>query len=168
MRRAAASSLLIAFAALAGCKAAPAPLTDADKTAAMRSDSAWSAAIAATDMAGMTSRYAPDAMLMAPDMQTFQGTQQIHQFYQGMTSVKVNLQLTQETADGSGDFMYTTGRYHYQQMPSGPSEDGKYLEVWKRGADGKWMLAAQTWSRNAPPAPMPAAPPAKPARRGAK
>jgi len=169
MRRAAASSLLIAFAALAGCKAAPAPLTGADKSAAMQSDSAYSAAVAAGDMAGMTGRYAPDAMLMPPDMQTFQGTQQIHQFYQGMTSVKVNLQLTQETADGSGDFMYTTGRYHYQQMPSGPSEDGKYLEVWKRGADGKWMLAAQTWSANTPPAPTtPAAPAKPPARRGAK
>jgi len=171
MRRTAAASLSIALAALAGCKAAPAPLTDADRGAAMHSDSAYSTAIAAGDMAAMTARYAPDAMLMPPGMPTFQGAQQIHQFYQGMMGAKVSLQLTQQTADGAGDFMYTTGKYHYQQLPAetGPSEDGKYLEVWRRGPDGKWMLAAQSWSANTPPAPMPAPAPAKPAaRRGAR
>jgi len=171
MRRPTTVTMLCAIATLAACKAAPSPLTDADRGAAMHSDSAYSTAIAAGDMAGMTGRYAPDAMLLPPSMQMFKGAQQIDAFYKGMTSAKVSLQLTQETADGSGDFMYTTGRYHYQQLPAptGPSEDGKYLEVWRRGQDGKWMVVAQTWNANTPPAPPPAAAPAKPAaRRGTR
>ncbi|HXY19868.1 MAG TPA: DUF4440 domain-containing protein [Gemmatimonadales bacterium] len=170
MRRSAAHACLTALAALAACKAAPAPLADADKLAARQMDSSWSAAVAAGDTAGMTAMYAPDAMVQPPNMPAVHGMQAIRGFYKAMTSVKVNIQLAQETADGAGDFMYTTGRYHYQQMPAetGPSEDGKYLEVFRRGADGKWMLVAESWSANAPTAPAPAAPAAKPARHGAK
>jgi ketosteroid isomerase-like protein len=158
---------MIAFAALAGCKSAPAPLTDADRAMARQMDSAYAAAAGAGNVDGMMAGYAPDAMVMPPSMPMAHGTDQIRQLWKGMTSVKVSLQLTQETADGAGDFMYTTGKYHYQELPAGTgaSEDGKYLEVFHRGADGKWMLVADTWSPNAPPAPMAMAPaaPAKPA-----
>ncbi|HTT66885.1 MAG TPA: DUF4440 domain-containing protein [Gemmatimonadales bacterium] len=172
MRRVAAGACLLTFAVLGGCKSAPAPLTAADHAAAQAMDSAYSAAVAVGDVAGMTAGYSPDAMVQPPSMPMVKGMQAIRQFYQAMSSVKVTIQLTQETADGSGDFMYTTGRYHYQQMPAetGPSEDGKYLEVFRRGADGKWMLVAESWSPNAPPAPMApaAAAPAKPAAHRAK
>jgi len=156
---------MIAFAALAGCKSAPAPLTDADRATARRMDSAFTAAVSAGDAEGMTAGYAPDAMVLPPSMPMFRGTDQIRQLWKGMTSVKVSLRLTQETADGAGDFMYTTGKYHYQELPAetGAAEDGKYLEVFHRGADGKWMLVADTWSSNAPPAAMAPAAPTKPA-----
>ena len=158
---------MIAFAALAGCKSAPAPLTDADRAMARQMDSAYAAAAGAGNVDGMMAGYAPDAMVMPPSMPMAHGTDQIRQLWKGMTSVKVSLQLTQETADGAGDFMYTTGKYHYQELAAGTgaAEDGKYLEVFHRGADGKWMLVADTWSPNAPPAPMAMAPaaPAKPA-----
>ncbi len=167
MRRAAAGTLMIAFAALAGCKSAPAPLTAADRAMAHTMDSAFTMAVAAGDADAMTAGYAPDAMVLPPSMPMARGTDQIRQLWKGMTGVKVALQLTQETADGAGDFMYTTGKYHYQQLPAetGASEDGKYLEVFRRGTDGKWMLVADAWSPNAPPAPMAPAAPVKPAAR---
>ncbi len=134
---------------------------------ARQMDSAYAAAAGAGNVDGMMAGYAPDAMVMPPSMPMAHGTDQIRQLWKGMTSVKVSLQLTQETADGAGDFMYTTGKYHYQELAAGTgaAEDGKYLEVFHRGADGKWMLVADTWSPNAPPAPMAMAPaaPAKPA-----
>ena len=162
MRSAAAGTLWIALAALAGCKAAPAPLTDADRAKASQIDSAFAAAFAAGDVAGMTAAYAPDAMLLPPNMPMAKGTDQIHTWMQAMASQKGTIQLTQESADGAGDFMYTTGRYHIQMLPAEPgaSEDGKYLQVFRRGTDGKWMLAAEGWSANAPATPMA---PAKPA-----
>ena len=165
MRRAAAALCLVVYAALGGCKPAPAALTAADRTAAHAMDSAWSAGVAAGDMSAMMAGYASDAIVQPPSMPAMRGTDAIRQFYQAMTSVKVTIALAQETADGAGDFMYTTGRYHYQQMPAGPSEDGKYLEVFRRGADGKWTLVAESWSPNAPAAPAPAAKPAAPPAR---
>lgn len=156
---------MIAFAALGGCKSAPTPLTDADRAMARQMDSAYAAAVGAGNVEGMMAGYAPDAMVMPPSMPMARGTDQIRQLWKGMTSVKVSLQLTQETADGAGDFMYTTGKYHYQELPAetGASENGKVLEVFHRGTDGKWMLVAESWSPNAPPAPMAPAAPAKPA-----
>jgi len=156
---------MIAFVALAGCKSAPAPLTDADRAAASQRDSAYAVAAGSGNVEGMMANYAPDAMVMPPSMPMARGTDQIRQLWKGMTSVKVSLQLTQETADGAGDFMYTTGKYHYQELPAetGASENGKYLEVFHRGADAKWMLVAESWSPNAAPAPMAPAAPPKPA-----
>ncbi|MGD0993591.1 MAG: DUF4440 domain-containing protein [Gemmatimonadales bacterium] len=165
MRRIGAGSLLLAFVALGGCKSAPAPLTDADMTAARQMTAAMSAATASGNLDSLVAPYAADAMIMPPGMPMVKGADQIRQFYKGMTSVKVNLQLTQETADGSGNFMYTSGKYHYQELPpSTASEDGKYLLVFRRGADANWKVAAESWSANAPPAPPPA--PVKPAAKG--
>jgi len=164
--RATASLLLLTLAALAGCKSAPAPLTDADRATARQMDSAYAAAASAGNVEGMMVGYAPDAMVMPPNMPMAHGTDQIRQLWQGMASQKGTLQLTQETADGAGDFMFTTGKYHYQMLPadSAPADDGKYLVVYHRGADGKWMIVADSWSSNA--APPPPAPPAKPAATG--
>lgn len=162
MRRAAAASLWIAFAALAGCKSAPAPLTDADRAMARGMDSSMVVATNAGSAEGALSGYAPDAMVLPPSMPMARGTDQIRRLWQGMMAAKGTLQLSQSTADGAGDFMYTTGVYHYQMPPAegGPFEDGKYLEVFRRGADGKWMVVAYSWSPNAPPATAAAATPA--------
>ena len=165
MRSATASLLLLTLAALGGCKSAPVPLTDADRATARQIDSAFAAATNAGSVEGMMAGYAADAMVMPPNMPMARGTDQIRSLWTGMTSQKGTLQLIQETADGAGDFMYTTGRYRYQMPPAGTSagaaEDGKYLLVYRRGADGKWMVVADTWSPNAAPAAP--APPTKPA-----
>ena len=162
MHRIGAGTLVLAVAALGGCRSAPAPLTEADKAAAQTMTTAMSTAAGVGDVTAMVAPYAPDAMLMPPAMPPMHGVDQIRQFYQGMMSVKVNLKLTQQTADGSGDFMYTSGTYHYQEQPPATgTEDGKYLMVFKRGADGNFKIVAESWSPNAPPAPAPQ--PAKPA-----
>ncbi len=175
MRRATTGIVLVAFAALGGCKTAPAPLTDADRAMAHGMDSTFAAAATAGNVEGMMPGYAPDAMVLPPDMPMARGTDQIHSLYRGMLgAMKASLTIKQETADGAGDFMYTSGSYHIQPMPegSGPAEDGKYLEVFRRGADGKWMVVADSWSPNAPaasaPAAAPAAPAKNPARRGTR
>jgi len=164
MRRLGAASLLLVFAALSGCRSAPPPLTDADMAAARQMTTALGAASGSSDVEAMVAPYAADAMLMPPMMPLVKGTDQIRQFYKGMMGVKVSLQLTQETADGAGDFMYTSGKYRYQEQPPATgTEDGKYLLVFRRGADAKWKILAESWSANAPPAPP--APPAKPAAK---
>ena len=164
MRSTSTGALLIALAALAACKPAATPLTDADRAAARGMDSAYAVASNAGNVDGMMAGYAPDAMVLPPNMPMAHGTDQIRRMSTGMAAVKGTLQLTQETADGAGDFMYTTGKYHYQmpEAAGGAFEDGKYLEVFHRGADGKWMVVADSWSANS--APAAAAPaPAKPA-----
>ncbi len=168
MRRIAGVLCTLTLAALGACQSAPKPLTDADKAMAHSMDSAYTAAVAAGDTAKMMAGYAPDVIIQGPGMPAMRGLNQIRAAMNSMGG-KYTLQLMQETADGMGDFMYTTGKYHYQGAATaagpGPTEDGKYLEVFRRGPDGNWKLVAQSWNANAAPQP-PAPAPATPARRG--
>ena len=171
MHRIAVVSCTLTLAALGACQSAPKPLTDADKAMAHSIDSAYSAAVAAGDTAKMLAGYAPDAILQGPGMPAMRGLDQIRAAMKNMGG-GYTLQITQETADGMGDLMYTTGRYHYQGKATaagpGATEDGKYLEVFRRRADGQWKLAAESWNADAAPQPPAPAPAAKPARRGRK
>jgi ketosteroid isomerase-like protein len=160
MRVTAAGFVGLAFAALGGCQSGPKPLTAADRAMASTMDSSFAAAATAGNVDGMMASYAPDAMVMPPETPMAHGTEQIRGLWSGMMgAMKVSLTLTQETADGAGDFMYTSGKYHLVPQPEGsaPAVDGKYLEVFHRGADGKWMVVADSWNPDTPPpAPAPA------------
>src|SRR5512135_1490198 len=107
MRRVAGVSCTLILAALGACQSAPKPLTDADRAMAHSMDSAYTAAIAAGDMTGMLAGYAPDMIMQGPGMPALRGLDQIRAAMKDMGG-KYTLQLAQETADGMGDFMYTT------------------------------------------------------------
>jgi ketosteroid isomerase-like protein len=58
----------------------------------------------------------------------------------------------------SGDLGYSQGTYDLTfNDPSGkPMTDrGKYLEVWKKQADGSWKCAVDTFNSDLPAAPPP-------------
>ena len=53
----------------------------------------------------------------------------------------------------SGDMAYVSGTYEFTMNgPSGKeiSDRGKYLEVWKKQADGKWKCEADIWNSDVP------------------
>ena len=53
---------------------------------------------------------------------------------------------------------YSVGTYRLTLTPKKagakalPTEEGKYLEVLKKQADGSWKILHDMWSPNAPPA----------------
>jgi hypothetical protein len=57
-----------------------------------------------------------------------------------------------------------------QSLNSAPvTEQGKYVEVWKKQADGKWKVVADIFNTDAPAsAPAPAPTPAKKTKHQAK
>ncbi|MGH7983124.1 MAG: YybH family protein, partial [Candidatus Udaeobacter sp.] len=53
----------------------------------------------------------------------------------------------------SGDLAYTTGTYELTMNDASgkPINDrGKYVEVWKKQADGKWKVVADIWNSDLP------------------
>lgn len=53
----------------------------------------------------------------------------------------------------SGDLAYSSGTYEVKfNDPSGkPGNDrGKYLQVWKKQADGSWKCVMDTWNSDLP------------------
>jgi ketosteroid isomerase-like protein len=169
MRTLTKAALGAAAIALAACKGAPAPLSDADRAAILASDSAFAAAVNAGSVDGMTAGYTADAVVLPADMPEARGTDAIRQLFTGLNSAgRYTFQTTSTGIDGAGDIAWHTGTYHLELTPADatqpkpPAEDGKWLVVLRRQADGSWKTVADQWNRNSP---APAPPAAAPARR---
>ncbi len=67
------------------------------------------------------------------------------------------IELTTTAVEGRGDLAYAVGAYRATMTPKKagakplPTEEGKYLEVLKKQADGSWKIVYDMWSANAPP-----------------
>ncbi len=65
------------------------------------------------------------------------------------------IELTTESMEGRGDLAYLVGTYRMTLTPKKagakalPTEEGKYLEVVKKQADGSWKIVYDMWSPNA-------------------
>lgn len=163
---------LVAGAALlsvAACRTAPLPLSESDRAAARSTDSAFAAAATAGQLDGIMAAYAPGAIVMPPGMGMAAGHAAVRELFGPMLAAgRMRLELTTGTIDGAGDVMYATGSYVLQALPSDttqpmpPAEHGKYLEVFRKQADGSWKMVRDAWSPDAsPPAPAPPAPRAR-------
>lgn len=155
--------------ALAACKGAPAPLTDADRAAILANDSSFVAAVNAGSVDGMMAGYTADAAVLPADMPEARGADAIRQLWTGLNGAgRYTFSTTSTGVDGAGDLAWHTGTYHLSLMPADttqprpPAEDGKYLEVLRKQSDGSWKVVADQWNRNSP---VPAPPAAAPARR---
>lgn len=158
------SPLALALLASTACQSAPQPLSPADETAIRGVNAAFVTAANAGSVEDLMALHAPDGTVMPPDMPPASGTDAVRQLWTGMMSqMRVTLTLTPVRIDGRGDLAYVRGSYHIvstmkdSTQASPPPEDGKYLDVLQRQADGSWKYVVGSWSSNAaPPAPAPA------------
>ena len=152
---------------LAACGAPP--LSQADQDAVRAVQSAFTAAVNADNVDGMTAVYAGDATIQPPNMAGVAGTQAIHKLWADLSApAKASFAAQVTKVAGAGDVAYMTGTYHISwtmrdaTKAAPPPEDGKWTNVLWRQPDKSWKVVATTWNSNAP-APPPA--PARPARR---
>lgn len=149
---------------LAACK--PQPLSQADQDAVRAVNAAFTAAVNADNLSGMSAVFADDATLNANNMPPAVGAAAVRQTWKALhDSASAKLTTTVTKVDGEGDLAYTTGTYHLVLTMRSthadlPAEDGKFVTVAKRQSDGSWKWVVDTWNANAMPA-MPAPPPAR-------
>ena len=116
----------------------------ADEATLRKLDAEWSKAAGAMDLDKTASYYSDDALVLPPNMPTIQGKQGARAMWQGMFSVPGfggGWKAAKVEVARSGDLAYVTGTYELSESgPTGkPKTDkGKYLEVWKKQADGNW------------------------------
>ena len=100
--------------------------------------------------------YAEDAVLLPPNAPMIVGGEAIRGFWQTVLDAGVS-DVTLETTrlGASGDLAYGVGRYTLTAplAEGGRAEDdGKYLVVFRRQADGAWKAIADMFGSNRRPA----------------
>ena len=158
--------LLLAFSA-ACQKETGADTRAADEATLKNLDAEWSKAAGTTkDLDKTVSYYSDDALVMPPNIPTLTGKEPIRALWKSMLEAPGfggGWKATKVEVSKSGDFGYVTGSYELTERDDSgkPMTDkGKFLEVWKKQADGSWKCVADMFSSD-----LPSAPPASDAKK---
>jgi len=95
--------------------------------------------------------YAPDAVVLPANQPAVSGHAAIGDFLRAFPPM-TSFQTEKVDMGGNGDLAYVYGRYHLEmETPDGPvADDGKYIEIWKRQADGGWKIAYDIFNTDLP------------------
>jgi ketosteroid isomerase-like protein len=148
---------------------APAGLADADAAAIRASVDAFARDVIAKNFASASSLYADNAVFNPPNEPAINGRAAILAWMEKFPPVSAFTVKTEEV-EGRGDLAYVRGTYTMTFTPPGApapiTDEGKFLEVRRKQADGRWLIATDMFNSNlaAPtlPAPSPLASPVAP------
>jgi uncharacterized protein (TIGR02246 family) len=137
----------------AACTSAPAGMAGTDADAIRAQGQVWHDAANANDWAALMAVYIEDAVFMPPNHPTVRGHEEIQAFLGGLPP-DTRMQLEMAEIDGFGDLAYARGTYRMHLPVPGmdePHEDrGKYIEIWRRGADGVWRISRDIFNSDLP------------------
>jgi len=128
----------------------------ADEATLKNLDAEWSKAAGAKDVDKTASYYSDDALVLPPNMPAINGKQGARAMWQGMFSVPGfggGWKVSKVEVARSGDLAYVTGTYELSETDAKgkPMTDkGKYLEVWKKQADGTWKCVVDMFNSDLP------------------
>ena len=148
------------LSALTGCTQAAPDTREAEEKTLREADAQWSKTAGAKDLDGTVAFYTDDAVVMPGDGPVAKTKQAIRAVWAPMLTpdVSVSWQVSQAEVARSGDVGYARGVYQLVMKDAAgksTTEVGKFLEVWKKQADGKWKCAVDSFSADAPPPPVP-------------
>jgi ketosteroid isomerase-like protein len=103
------------------------------------------------DLAVMTANYAEDAVILPQNGPMVKGKENINEMFKEMAAMMDNFSFTKTDLDASENLAYELGTY--TGSFGGVPDNGKYLTVWKKQTDGKWMIAADIFNTSLPIAP---------------
>src|SRR5438552_15007918 len=126
-------------------------------------DAKWSKDAGAKDVDKTVSYYAEEAVVMPPNASSATTKEAIRSAWKEMLTspgAAINWKATKVEVAKAGDLAYVSGTYEQTMTdPSGkPAKDrGKYVEIFKKQADGTWKVVADIWNSDLPAsAPAPA------------
>jgi len=132
-----------------------------DEKAVREADEQWSKVAGAKDLDKTVSFYADDAVVLPPNQAAVTTKDGIRSLWKGFLDslTDISWKTTRVTMAKSGDMGYLIGIYE-MTLKDGTKDKGKYCEVWKKQADGKWKVSADMFSSDLP---APGASPSSPA-----
>jgi uncharacterized protein (TIGR02246 family) len=124
-------------------------LTDDDRAAVESAADAYVAAMRAGDWARVAQCFTEDAVRMPPHEEPNRGRSAIEAWLGGIEEL-IAYELTRDRVDGADGFAYVRGRYAITLRPRGAtcpiSDEGDFLEVWRREPDSAWRVAEAIWN----------------------
>ena len=147
----------LAAVSLAGCQAsASAGLSDADTSALRQHDKAIADAANAGNFAAAVSYYQDDAGLLLPNTAVVQGREPIRKWLAANPPI-AGFTIEPVDIDGRGDLAYVRGNYSLTLTPPGAAaihDRGKFVEIWRKQADGSWKIKWDIFNSDLPPPPQ--------------
>ncbi len=128
-------------------------LTPDDVAAIERAADAYVAAMNAADWKLVAQSFAEDAMRIPPHEEPHEGRVAIEAWLGGIEEL-ISYELTRDAIGGAEGFAYVRGRYAITLRPAGApgpiSDEGDFLEIWRREPDGLWRVAEAIWNTRLP------------------
>jgi uncharacterized protein (TIGR02246 family) len=146
--------------AWAQTNAPKAGLSAADLKSISDGTQALQKAVLAKNWAAMAAQYTEDGVMCPPNEPVVKGRAAIQAWAAKFPPVTAFV-LTNTKVEGAGDLAYVHGTFTMTIAPPGvpPMKDsGKYLEIRKRQADGKWLHSIDMFNSDLPPPPAPPTP----------
>jgi ketosteroid isomerase-like protein len=112
-------------------------------------------ALRAADVQAVAAMYAEDAVVMPPNHAPVQGRADIAALFKGYTDAGFSLKITPAGSWTDGALAVRSGSYILLDKDQKEADHGKWLEVWKQGADGHWLMVRDMWNSDDPPPPPP-------------
>ena len=150
------SGCLFLAIALGACAQGVPPATSFTAEDSVAIDSVWAGVMAiingSQDYEALVEMgYAPDAVELAPNRPAVQGREAIAKYLGSFPHIT---SFTTTTIDltGSGDLAYQYGTYHMvMEGPEGSmTDDGKFIELWKRQPNGSWKVVYDLFNSDVP------------------
>ncbi len=135
---------------------APPDTRAAAESALKETDAQWSKAAGAKDVDKTVSYYADNAIVMPPNaavVTTREATRKIWKDMLTSPGFSLGWKATKVEVARSSDLGYVSGTYELTMNDASgkPTTDrGKFVEVWKKQADGAWKCVADIWNSDLP------------------
>jgi ketosteroid isomerase-like protein len=142
-----------------GCTQAPPPAPPdtraADEKAIRDMEAGWGKEFTSKNMDKVLAHYADDAAVMMPNM-ALQTTASARTMFKGLMDdprFSLDIRTAKVEVSKGGDLAYSQGTY--TMVTTGPkkkpvTEMGKYVEVYKKQADGSWKVINDINNADAP------------------
>ena len=128
-------------------------LSAEDQAAIVDAADAYVAAMRAADWELVARSFAEDAVRIPPHEKPHAGRETIVSWLSGIEEL-TSYELDRDQIDGADGVAYIRGRYAITLRPFGApgaiSDEGDFLEIWRKGTDGVWRIAEAMWNTRLP------------------
>jgi ketosteroid isomerase-like protein len=128
-------------------------LTSEERSAVEEAADQYLAAMNSADWAGVAHSFSERGVRIPPNEEPHEGREAIERWLGGIEEL-TSYELTRDTVDGADGIAYVRGRYAITLRPIGApvpiSDQGDFLEIWRKEPDGAWRIIEAIWNTRLP------------------